>query len=370
MVSRLRWAKIRRTTGSPRSLSWDRDTLYPKYGIDFGLEYTHTSGVAQLHDYERFFTSFYVNGSRQGGCASTWASSRERRWSTILAAPSTCGTPATSSSLLTPTAGATRREALLRSCFGAARSIPIPTDSSVQTGAEQAKNWAETRDFKVIRNLVEYPRSWIVHSARATKSATNPSAASSKRNHARDPLRRGPDLEQRHAARLRPAQPCLGKPCRLGRTRPYLSGRTTGPSETVKVTYPNPQQAVLEVNLESPGLVILADVYYPGWELAIDGKPAPIYRVNGLMRGAAVSAGPHRLVYTYAPQSFRIGRLVSIAGLAALLILGLACVRWPVDPILGRDSLRRDQARKSYLSNKSQVVRNIIRWPLTASLEL
>ena len=52
------------------------------------------------------------------------------------------------------------------------------------------------------------------------------------------------------------------------------------------MTYPNPQQAVLEVTLDSPGLVVLADIYYPGWELTIDGKPAPIYRVNGVMRGA------------------------------------------------------------------------------------
>ena len=45
---------------------------------------------------------------------------------------------------------------------------------------------------------------------------------------------------------------------------PYLSGKRPRPSETVKVTYPNPQQAVLEVTLESPGLVVLADIYYPG----------------------------------------------------------------------------------------------------------
>ena len=102
------------------------------------------------------------------------------------------------------------------------------------------------------------------------------------------------------------------------------------------MTYPTPEQAVLEVRLDSPGLVVLADVDYPGWELAIDGKPAPIYRVNGVMRGAAVSAGRHRLVYTYAPRSFQIGRLVSIAGLAALFFLGLACARWPSMAVLGR----------------------------------
>jgi hypothetical protein len=34
--------------------------------------------------------------------------------------------------------------------------------------------------------------------------------------------------------------------------------------------------------------------------------------------------------YTYAPQSFRAGRIVSIAGVDVFLILGLVCVKWPL----------------------------------------
>ena len=54
-------------------------------------------------------------------------------------------------------------------------------------------------------------------------------------------------------------------------------------------------------------MVVLADVYYPGWELTIDGQSAEILRVNRMMRGAAVAAGSHLLVYTYRPRSFRLG---------------------------------------------------------------
>ena len=46
----------------------------------------------------------------------------------------------------------------------------------------------------------------------------------------------------------------------------------------------------LVATLERPGLVILADAYYPGWTLTVDGQLAPIYRTNRLMRGAAVKA--------------------------------------------------------------------------------
>ena len=39
---------------------WERDTLNPKHGIDYGLEYTYSIGVGELADYEPFFTTFYL----------------------------------------------------------------------------------------------------------------------------------------------------------------------------------------------------------------------------------------------------------------------------------------------------------------------
>ena len=117
----------------------------------------------------------------------------------------------------------------------------------------------------------------------------------------------------------------------MAELRPFLSGLAPRPSEAVKVTYPTPQRAELEVSLETPGLVVLADINYPGWKLTIDGKPAPIYRVNMLMRGAAVPAGKHLLVYSYAPFSFRAGLVVSIIGIGALMFFCVSWVRRPIE---------------------------------------
>ena len=100
------------------------------------------------------------------------------------------------------------------------------------------------------------------------------------------------------------------------------------------MTYPNPQRVELDVTLESPGIVVLADVYYPGWELTIDDVPAPIYRINRLMRGAAAGTGHHHLVFRYAPRSFRLGLMVSAVGLGSLVLLCLACYRRPVEASL------------------------------------
>jgi hypothetical protein len=103
----------------------------------------------------------------------------------------------------------------------------------------------------------------------------------------------------------------------------YLPGGRPAPDETVTVRYRGPQRAELDAQLARPGLVVLADVLYPGWRLTIDGRPAPIFRVNQRMRGAAVDGGRHRLVFVYEPWSFRIGAAVTALGVIAAGLLWL-----------------------------------------------
>ena len=69
-----------------------------------------------------------------------------------------------------------------------------------------------------------------------------------------------------------------------------------------------------------------------GWRLAIDGETASIFRAIRVMRGAAVPAGEHTLVYTYKPGSFRAGAIFSRAGLIVLSILAWPSWRAPPAP--------------------------------------
>jgi uncharacterized membrane protein YfhO len=110
----------------------------------------------------------------------------------------------------------------------------------------------------------------------------------------------------------------------------FVSREPVASSETVTVVKYEPQRVELAAALERPGLVILADTDYPGWRLTIDGQPAPIFRANRVMRGAAVPAGEHTLVYTYQPVSFRIGAIVSAAGWIALVVLAWSFWREPL----------------------------------------
>jgi hypothetical protein len=60
----------------------------------------------------------------------------------------------------------------------------------------------------------------------------------------------------------------------------------------------------IDVEAPKPGVVVLHDLYYPGWEASVDGHQQPILRANLLFRGVEVPAGRHRVTFTFRPLSF------------------------------------------------------------------
>jgi hypothetical protein len=61
--------------------------------------------------------------------------------------------------------------------------------------------------------------------------------------------------------------------------------------------------------------LILRDACYPGWVAWVDGKASPIECVDVLFRAVDVPSGAREVVFSYEPQSVRIGMLLSAVGL-------------------------------------------------------
>lgn len=76
----------------------------------------------------------------------------------------------------------------------------------------------------------------------------------------------------------------------------------------------------LGVRARSRGLLVVSELFYPGWYASIDGKPARIYEVDGALRGVVVPAGASQVTFSYAPRSVIAGALLtSLAFLGAIL---------------------------------------------------
>ena len=89
--------------------------------------------------------------------------------------------------------------------------------------------------------------------------------------------------------------------------------------EVVNLYYPSANKAVVEVAAPKEKILVLADSFYPGWEVLIDQEPREILRVNYNLRGVKVPAGEHRVDFIYDPRSFKIGLVLSLATLVFLI---------------------------------------------------
>jgi hypothetical protein len=256
------------------SFRWDRQTLYPKYHLENGLAIVEAYGSSASYDY-----------------LAVLGAARRYGWQR----PDGVGEP----------------NPVVMDVLGVRYSI-FP-DGARCPGAEQlplAAGSPPVPDAALWRSPQPYPRAWIVHEV-----VTVP------------PLRRaGPDQIARRTRQVffpgdtpydlrktavvetdaRPPLPSI----------PPASAATAG--ESCRVVVAEPQRVVVDARLQQPGLLVVSDLFYPGWTAEVasaDGTrtQVPILRTNRIMRGVVLPAGTHRIAFVYQPLSFYAGALVSVA---------------------------------------------------------
>jgi hypothetical protein len=98
-------------------------------------------------------------------------------------------------------------------------------------------------------------------------------------------------------------------------------GLKLGPVEGAKasITRYRLNDVTVEVETPGPGLLRLADLWFPDWEATVDGRPAEILKADYLLRAVAVPAGTHRVEFHFRPHAMRQGLLLSCASLLVAL---------------------------------------------------
>jgi len=89
---------------------------------------------------------------------------------------------------------------------------------------------------------------------------------------------------------------------------------------SVRIAAYTGQEMALDVDAAQAALVATSLVAWPGWQLRLDGRPAPTASYNHAFVGFLVPPGRHRAVLTYLPRSVVWGAWGS---LASLLVGGL-----------------------------------------------
>jgi hypothetical protein len=93
---------------------------------------------------------------------------------------------------------------------------------------------------------------------------------------------------------------------------------TTG-EDLARVTFYAPDRIEVEARPAADGMLVLAEIWYPGWQATVDGKAQPVERVAGILRGVQLARGTHQVILVYDPASARWGAWLSLAGIAGLV---------------------------------------------------
>jgi hypothetical protein len=83
----------------------------------------------------------------------------------------------------------------------------------------------------------------------------------------------------------------------------------------------NPNRVQLTIDINIPSMVVMTDVWHPDWSAEVDGHPAVLFRVNYLQRGLWLEKGIHKVIMTFVPGSWKIGRWGTISGVFIALVM-------------------------------------------------
>jgi Bacterial membrane protein YfhO len=111
-------------------------------------------------------------------------------------------------------------------------------------------------------------------------------------------------------------------------TPPQSQAAANPAADQAQVLKLEPDAMTVETTSDAPGLLVLSEIYDPGWHAYVDGRRVDVLPTDYVLRGVPVPAGTLTVEVRYEPRSLRIG--LAITGIATLALLAtLIVTAWP-----------------------------------------
>jgi uncharacterized membrane protein YfhO len=109
--------------------------------------------------------------------------------------------------------------------------------------------------------------------------------------------------------------------------REYAGSTPLSPRDDVTIEEAGANDYRFRVQSSAESLLVVSQIYYPGWSATLSGERVPVVAANFALTGIPVPAGVHEVRLVFDPASFKIGvaiTIVSILMAVALTLTGLA----------------------------------------------
>jgi len=149
---------------------------------------------------------------------------------------------------------------------------------------------------RILKNEDAFPRAWIVHEARQVAEGEAL------------PLMTSGQLDLRTTAVLETDPPPLEVPA-------------DATADEVTVERYEPDRIQLTASTDASGLLMLSEIYDPGWKAYVDGDQVDLYVADHALRAVPLPPGQHEIELRYEPRSLQVG--LAISGFTSLGVLGI-----------------------------------------------
>ncbi len=94
-----------------------------------------------------------------------------------------------------------------------------------------------------------------------------------------------------------------------------------GGESHVEIQKYTPNQIELHASTDVPGILVLSEVFAPGWAATIDNQSAPVLRADYVLRGIYLPTGSHQVQFNYTPPGLMLGLIISMSALFVSVVI-------------------------------------------------
>ena len=93
-------------------------------------------------------------------------------------------------------------------------------------------------------------------------------------------------------------------------------------SASVTLTEYSPNRLTYKAYTPTQGLAVFSEIWYPaGWKAYVDGEEKPVLRADYALRALLISEGEHEIEFVFDPDSFTVGKNISLASSLGILLM-------------------------------------------------
>ena len=155
--------------------------------------------------------------------------------------------------------------------------------------------WADD-NVEIIENRSSLPRAFPIPASRAVVIGDDEQALSRVTHSSFDP----------------------GRDVVLNAAPVFAKARAGGGSDGESIQ-PGIDMIDLSTTVDEPSIVVISDIWYPGWRVRVNGREHQLLRTDYAFKGVALAPGSHHIRFYFRPMSFIAGAAISAVTLIGII---------------------------------------------------